>query len=71
MDSNLVMKATCSKNKVFEQAYYAAYDGLKPAAGAGVHTATDVQIGNKGKHEVVYVLLREPICFDGYLKAYY
>ena len=71
VDSNAVIKATCAKNRVFEQAYLAASDGLRPAKGAGVHTAMDVVIEKKGKNEVVFVLLREPISFTGYLKAYH
>ena len=71
VDSNAVIKATCGKNKVFEQAYLAASDGLRPAKGAGVHTAMDVVIEKKGKQEVVFVLLREPTSFTGFLKAYH
>ena len=69
--SNAVIQATCRKNKVFEQAYRAAAEGMKPAPNAGIHTAMDVVIEKKGKQEVVFVLLREPITFDGFLKAYY
>ena len=58
VDSNTVIKATCGKKKVFEQAYLAASDGMKPAEGAGVHAAEDVVIDKKGKQEVVFVLLR-------------
>ena len=71
VDSNAVIKATCAKNRVFEQAYLAASDGLRPAKGAGVHTVPDVVIERKGKQEVVFVLLREPVSFTGFLKAYY
>ena len=70
-DSNLILKATCGKNKVFEQAYLAASDGLRPAKGAGIHAAMDVQIEKKGQNEVVFVLLRETITFEGFLKSYY
>ena len=52
VDSNAVIKATCAKNRVFEQAYLAASDGLRPAKGAGVHTVPDVVIERKGKQEV-------------------
>ena len=69
--SNAVIKATCGKNGVFEQAYIAAEDGRKPAQGAGVHTAQNVAIDKKGaNNEVVFVLLREPITFQGRLKSY-
>jgi len=37
--SNSVIQATCGKNGIFEQAYIAAEDGKRPAAGAGVHSA--------------------------------
>ena len=37
--SNAVIKATCGRGGEFEQAYIAAEDGKRPAAGAGVHTA--------------------------------
>jgi len=59
--SNAVIKATCGARGVFEQAYMAAEEGKLPAAGAGVHTATNISIDKKGKNEVVFVLLREPI----------
>lgn len=69
--SNSVIKATCAEEKVFENAYDAAKEGLRPAKGAGVHTETNVPIEKKGKNEVVYVLLREPVLFKGKLKAFY
>ena len=69
--SNAVIKATCGPKGVFEQAYIAAEDGKRPAAGAGVHTATNVTIEKKGKNEVVFVLLREPITFNARLKSFY
>lgn len=68
--SNAVIQATCRQKAVFEQAYIAAEDGKRPAAGAGVHTATNVNIEKKGKNEVVFVLLREPVTFNGRLKSY-
>ena len=71
VDSNSVIKATCAKNKVFEQAYLAANDGMLPAEGAGVHSAENVDVHKKGKHEVVFVLLRQPISFKGFLKSYF
>ena len=69
--SNAVIQATCAKNGVFEQAYIAAEDGRKPATGAGIHTATNITIDKKGKNEVVFVLLRDPVTFDGRLKSYF
>ena len=69
--SNTVIQATCGRNGVFEQAYIAAEDGKKPAQGAGVHSERNVVIDKKGKNEVVFVLLREPITFDGRLKSYF
>ena len=69
--SNSIIKATCGRGGVFEQAYIAAEDRKKPAAGAGVHTANNVTIDKKGKNEVVFVLLREPVTFEGRLKSYY
>jgi hypothetical protein len=42
-----------------------------PAKGAGVHTELNVLIEKKGKNEVVFVLLREPVAFKGKLKAFY
>jgi hypothetical protein len=69
--SNAVIKATCAEGKPFENAYDAAKEGLKPAKGAGIHTVHDVPIEKKGKNEVVFVLLREPITFNGRMKAYY
>lgn len=70
--SNAIIKATCGKNGVFEQAYLAAHDGKLPAKNAGVHVADNVNIEKKGnKNEVVFILLREPITFAGYLKAYH
>ena len=69
--SNSVIKATCGRNGVFEQAYIAAEDKKKPAAGAGVHTANNVTIEKKDQNEVVFVLLREPVTFSGFLKSYY
>jgi len=69
--SNEVIKATCGEDKPFENAYDAAREGILPAKGAGVHTEHDVPILKKGKNEVVYVLLKEPVSFDGKLKAYY
>jgi len=69
--SNAVITATCGRGGVFEQAFMAAEDGKRPAPKAGVHTATDVEIPRKGKNEVVFVLLREPITFQGRLKSYY
>ena len=44
---------------------------MLPAEGAGVHCAEDVTIDKKGKHEVVFVLLRQPISFKGFLKSYF
>jgi hypothetical protein len=69
--SNSVIKATCGEGKIFENAYDAAQEGLLPAKGAGVHTEMNVPIEKKGKNEVVYVLLKEPILFKGKLKAFY
>ncbi len=69
--SNAVIKATCGPKGVFEQAYIAAEDSKRPARGAGVHTATDVTIDKKGKNEVVFILLKEPITFQGRLKSFY
>jgi len=69
--SNAVIQATCGTKGVFEQAYIAAEDGKRPAQGAGVHTANNVNIDRKGKNEVVFVLLREPVTFTGRLKSYY
>ena len=69
--SNSVIQATCSKGGVFEQAYIAAEDGRKPAAGAGVHTANNITIAKKGKNEVFFVLLRDPVTFEGRLKSYF
>ena len=46
--SNAVIKATCGKNGVFEQAYLAAHDGKLPARNAGVHVADNVAIEKKG-----------------------
>ena len=66
--SNAIIQATCRAKGPFEQAYIAAEDGKRPARGAGVHTAKDVTIDKKGKNEVVFVLLREPITFQGRLK---
>mmetsp|Transcript_7299 Transcript_7299/g.10288 ORF Transcript_7299/g.10288 Transcript_7299/m.10288 type:complete len:80 (+) Transcript_7299:3202-3441(+) len=68
--SNAVIQATCGAKGVFEQAYIAAEDAKRPAAGAGVHTATNVTIDKKGKNEVVFVLLRDPVTFEGRLKSY-
>ena len=42
-----------------------------PAKGAGVHTELNILIEKKGKNEVVFVLLREPVAFKGKLKAFY
>ena len=69
--SNAVIQATCGPKGVFEQAYIAAEDCKRPARGAGVHTATDVTIDKKGKNEVVFILLKEPITFQGRLKSFY
>ncbi|MFN9909471.1 MAG: hypothetical protein ACK56F_25695 [bacterium] len=69
--SNSVIKATCAEKKPFENAYDAAREGILPAKGAGVHTEMDVLIEKKGKNEVVFVLLREPVSFKGKLKAFY
>ena len=69
--SNAVIKATCAEGKPFENAYDAAREGILPAKGAGVHTEHNVTIEKKGKNEVVYVLLKEPISFIGKLKAFY
>ena len=69
--SNAVIQATCGRGGDFEQAYLAAQDGKLPANGAGVHTANNISIPKKGKNEVVFVLLRQPIVFEGRLKSYY
>ena len=69
--SNAVIKATCAEGKPFENAYDAAKEGLLPSKGHGVHTENNVVIDKKGKNEVVFVLLREPISFKGKLKAFY
>ena len=69
--SNAVIKATCGRGGEFEQAYIAAEDGKKPAAGAGVHTAENINIEKKGNNEVVFVLLRQPVKFQGQLKSYF
>lgn len=69
--SNAVITATCEEGRPFENAYDAAREGLLPAKGAGVHTQNNVAIDKKGKNEVVYVLLREPVLFKGKLKAFY
>lgn len=68
--SNSVIKAVCAEHKPFENAYEAAKEGLLPAKGAGVHTESNVLIEKKGKQEVVFVLLSEPVLFKGKLKAY-
>jgi len=69
--SNSVIKATCARKQVFENAYEAAQEGLLPAKGSGVHSEENVAIEKKGKNEVVYVLLKEPVLFKGKLKAFY
>ena len=69
--SNAVIKATCAEGKPFENAYDASREGLLPAKGAGVHTENNVAIEKKGKNEVVFVLLREPVLFKGKKKAFY
>lgn len=61
--SNAVIKATCAEGKPFENAYEAAKEGLKPAKGAGVHSEQNVALEKKGKNEVVFVLLKEPVVF--------
>jgi hypothetical protein len=61
--SNTVIKATCAEGKPFYNAYEAAKEGLLPAKGAGVHTEQNVMIEKKGKNEVVFVLLKEPVVF--------
>ena len=71
MLSNAIIKATCGRGGIFEQAYIAAEDRKRPAAGAGVHTANNITIDKKGQNEVVFVLLRDPITFSGFLKSYY
>lgn len=71
MLSNSVIKATCAEGRIFENAYEAAREGILPAKGAGVHTQKDVLIEKKGKNEVVFVLLKEPVLFKGKLKSYY
>ena len=42
-----------------------------PAKDAGVVTAESVKIEKKGQHEVVFVLLRQPVLFKGQTKAFY
>ena len=69
--SNDIIKATCGRGGIFEQAYIAAEDRKRPAAGAGVHTANNITVEKKGQNEVIFVLLREPISFNGFLKSYY
>jgi hypothetical protein len=61
--SNSVIKATCAEGKPFHNAYEAAKECLLPAKGAGVHTEQSVMIEKKGKNEVVFVLLKEPVVF--------
>jgi len=69
--SNAVISATCAQGKPFYEAYQAAQKGQLPAKDAGVLTAEDVKIDKKGKEEVVFVLLREPVSFDGITKYFY
>lgn len=68
--SNSVIKATCAEKQVFENVYDATKEGIIPSQGQGVHGESNVNIEKKGKNEVVYVLLREPVLFKGKLKAY-
>ena len=69
--SNDVIQATCGHGSIFEQAYIAAKDGKRPVAGKGVYKANNIAIDKKGQNEVVFVLLKYPISFNGFLKSYY
>ena len=68
--SNSVITATCGVGKPFHDAYEAARKNVMPAKNAGVLTQENVRIEKKGVHEVVFVLLRQPIQFQGTTKYY-
>ena len=67
--SNFVLSATCGKGQPFYEAYEAARKGVLPAKNAGVITE-DVKIDKKGLNEVVFVLLRQPVMFEGLTKNF-
>jgi len=69
--SNAVIQATCGKGRQFYDAYEAARKGTLPAANAGVLTEMNVKIDKKGLNEVVFVLLREPVTFQGETLCFY
>lgn len=69
--SNAVITATCGKGMPFYEAYEAARKGILPAPNAGVLTELNVKIDKKGQNEVVFVLLREPVTFQGETQFFY
>ena len=68
--SNAVIETTCGKGMPFYDAYIDASKNILPAKNAGVISAHNVDIDKKGKNEVVFVLLREPVSFDGQTKCF-
>lgn len=71
MTSNTVLSATCGKGQPFYEAYEAARKNVLPAKNAGVMTEDKVKIDKKGEHEVVFVLLRQPVQFKGQTKSFF
>ena len=71
MLSNAVISATCGKGQPFHDAYEAARNGILPSKNAGVLVDTYTKIDKKTLDEVVFVLLREPIVFNGLTKCFY
>jgi len=71
VESSAVLQATCRKGGPFFEAYEAARNNVLPAKNAGIHTSDNTSIPKHGSdNEVVFVLLREPVKFDGVTKAF-
>lgn len=63
--SNAVLNAVISKHPEAKAAYEAASKGQLPADNAGVVSCYDVAIDKQGDNDVIFVLLKQPIKFNG------
>ena len=70
--SNAVLNAVINKNPEAKAAYEAASKGQLPAENAGVVSIYDIAIDKQGdKNDVIFVLLKQPIKFNGRTKNFY
>jgi hypothetical protein len=69
--SNTILTTMCGEKGPFHGIYEAARKGQVPAKNAGIEVARKVDVQGKGTvDEIVFVLLREPVTFNGKTKAF-